>query len=640
MLRRAAGPALVGLAALAVFLPSLRNGFVDWDDARNLLDNLAYRGLGPDQLRWMWTTFHLGPYQPLSWMTYGLDYLLWGMRPLGYHLTSVLLHALSAGLLTAVVARLLPQRGDSFAVLAAVLWAVHPLRVEAVSWATERREVLCGAFALAALLSHLRGSRWGWTALLALTAMLSKGTAVVLPVLFVLVDLHREAPLRRALRRQGPLLVAAAAVAAVAVVGQRQAQALASLQEVGLSDRVVLFFHNLGFYAWKTVWPACLAPVYALTGSASGVRLGAAASAVLIGVVVVLARRRRGLLLLLAAYVVLVLPVGGLLQAGTQVAADRYAYAPGWTLSLLLALAATSLLGGDPRRLLACAVVAGLPLAVLTVRQQRVWRDPETLWTHQLACDPGSALAHYSLALRRVTREPGRDADLWAEPHFREAVRLRPDFPDAYRGLGNVLRRMGRFEEASRVYAAGLAVAPGNGPLLYGLALADWQTGRHAEAIARLSELAEVPPVTADSHLVLARALAAGGDVPAAVRAYERAMAAPTDAPAVAPMELAWLLSTYPDPRFRDGPRAMDLARRAARLGAELQAQGGLALRAGLAPRLVRTLAAALAEVGEFDAAAGVVERNQAVFQDGEEAAALRAQLARREPIRSQPVFP
>jgi hypothetical protein len=84
----------------------------------------------------------------------------------------------------------------------------------------------------------------------------------------------------------------------------------------------------------------------------------------------------------------------------------------------------------------------------------------------------------------------------------------------------------------------------------------------------------------------------------------------------------------------------MDLARRAARLGAELQARGGLALRAGLAPRLVRTLAAALAEVGEFDAAAGVVERNQAAFEDGEEAAALRAQLARREPIRSQPVFP
>jgi tetratricopeptide (TPR) repeat protein len=572
-------------------------------------------------------------------MTYGLDYLIWGMRPLGYHLTSVLLHALSAGLLTALIRRLLPERGESFAVLAALLWAVHPFRVEAVSWATERREVLCGAFALAALLSHLR-ARPIWTATLTLAAMLSKGTAVVLPALFVLIDLHRDVPWKNAVRRQVPLLVVSAGMAVLAVVGQRQAQALASLQEVALVDRGVLFFHNLGFYAWKTVWPACLAPLYGLTGSATAVRLGAAATIGVLTVAVVLGRRRRGVLLLLAAYVVLVLPVGGLLQAGTQVAADRYAYAPGWALSLLLASGLHAVLGDDPRRLLACAVVAGLPLSALAVRQQRVWRDPEVLWTHQLACDPHSALAHYSLALRRVTRESGREADLWAEPHFREAVRLRPDFPDAYRGLGNVLRRTGRFQEASNVYAAGLAVAPRNGPLLYGLGIAQWESGLRQDALATLATLAEIPPVTADAHLVLARALAAAGDVPGAVRAYERAMAAPTDAPAVAPMELAWLLATHPEARFRDGRRAAHLARQAGRLGAELQARGGLALRAGMAPRLIRSLAAALAEVGEFEAAADVLQDGAPAFQDPEEVQDLLARLARREPFRSQPVFP
>src|SRR5437867_370841 len=97
---------LVGVITFCVFVPSLRNGFVDWDDDKNLLNNLSYRGLGPAQLRWMWTTFHLGPYQPLSWMTYGLDYLIWGMRPFGYHLTSVLLHAFAAALFAGVAARL------------------------------------------------------------------------------------------------------------------------------------------------------------------------------------------------------------------------------------------------------------------------------------------------------------------------------------------------------------------------------------------------------------------------------------------------------------------------------------------------------------------------------------------------------
>jgi predicted Zn-dependent protease len=146
--------------------------------------------------------------------------------------------------------------------------------------------------------------------------------------------------------------------------------------------------------------------------------------------------------------------------------------------------------------------------------------------------------------------------------------------------------------------------------------------------------------VTADAHLVLARALAAAGDVPGAVRAYERAMAAPTDAPAVAPMELAWLLATHPEARFRDGRRAAHLARQAGRLGAELQARGGLALRAGMAPRLIRSLAAALAEVGEFEAAADVLQDGAPAFQDPEEVQDLLARLARREPFRSQPVFP
>src|SRR5262245_2865528 len=90
--------ALVGVTTFLVFLPALGHGFVNWDDEQNIVDNTAYRGLSPAQLKWMLTTFHLGPYQPLSWMTLGMDYLLWGMNPFGYHLTNVLLHAIAAGL--------------------------------------------------------------------------------------------------------------------------------------------------------------------------------------------------------------------------------------------------------------------------------------------------------------------------------------------------------------------------------------------------------------------------------------------------------------------------------------------------------------------------------------------------------------
>src|SRR5213594_1958908 len=150
-------PVLIALVTFAAFLPALQNQFVDWDDAANFLDNPHYRGLGWIHLRWMWTT-HLGHYIPLTWMTLGLDYLLWGMNPLGYHLTNLLLHAANAAVFFFVVrwllARALPspsERGHALAVsagFAALVFAIHPLRVESVAWVTERRDVLSGLFYL------------------------------------------------------------------------------------------------------------------------------------------------------------------------------------------------------------------------------------------------------------------------------------------------------------------------------------------------------------------------------------------------------------------------------------------------------------------------------------------------------------
>src|SRR5690242_7148466 len=83
-------PLAIALVTLITFAPALTNGFVSWDDGKNFVENQHYRGLGPSQLEWMWTTFHMGHYVPLTWMTLGADYLFWGMNPAGYHATSIL----------------------------------------------------------------------------------------------------------------------------------------------------------------------------------------------------------------------------------------------------------------------------------------------------------------------------------------------------------------------------------------------------------------------------------------------------------------------------------------------------------------------------------------------------------------------
>jgi hypothetical protein len=172
-----AWPLAVALVAFGVFWPALGGEFLDWDDALNLVDNPAFRGLGWSNLGWMFTTTLAGHWIPLTWISFGLDYRLWGMNPLGYHLTNVLLHSAAAAVFYLVALRLLrlavggPERRLRIGALAAALFfAIHPLRVESVAWITERRDVLSGLLFLLAIAAYLAAAeavgrrRRGWLA--------------------------------------------------------------------------------------------------------------------------------------------------------------------------------------------------------------------------------------------------------------------------------------------------------------------------------------------------------------------------------------------------------------------------------------------------------------------------------------------
>ena len=217
---------VVVAAAIAAFLPALSPDFVNWDDPGTLLDNPHYRGLGPRQLVWMFTTFHMGHYMPLTWLTLGWDYVMWEMSAWGYHLDNLLLHAGTALTFYFLALRLLrfalapppplpnpPSRasgggGDAAirfrlaAAAAALFFAVHPLRAESVAWITERRDVLSGLFYVAAALAYVKavseeprrvGLFWGSVALF-VCALLSKSITVTLPATLLVLDIY---PLRR-----------------------------------------------------------------------------------------------------------------------------------------------------------------------------------------------------------------------------------------------------------------------------------------------------------------------------------------------------------------------------------------------------------------------------------------------------------
>ena len=561
-------PVLIALVTLAAFLPTLQNQFVNWDDHENLLDNPHYRGLGRAHLRWMWTT-HMGHWIPLTWMTFGLDYLLWGMNPVGYHLTSLLLHVTNAVVFFFVVRRILTlalpspaERSHALAVsagFAALVFAIHPLRVESVAWVTERRDVLSGLFYLLTILVYLRASErgargqgWYWLSVAAFVcALLSKSMVVNLPVVLLILGVYPlrrlggaigwwSEPARRVYVEKIPFVLLAAAAAAIALMAQLSHNTMVSVVQLSGLGRLAVSAYGLSFYLWKTVAPVNLSPLYELPPT---VNPWAPPFIVSYGVVVaitalVLALRRRvpGLPAPWLAYVVVLLPVLGIFQSGPQIAADRYTYLAGLGWAILAGAGLLSCWRSSRRSKtgtpatwllasLALCVVVGL--GVLNWNQVQVWHDSETLWTHALSIDPQSPIAHndWGTALARQ----GRLAK--ASEHYRQALEIRPDYAPAHNNLGAALAQQGRLAEAIEHFRQALRLEPNFVDAHYNLGMALAQQGKLAEASEHYRQTLQSKPDYADAHNNLGAALAQQGKLAEAIEHFRQALRLKPDFP-------------------------------------------------------------------------------------------------------------
>lgn len=640
----------VALVTFAAYLPSLSHPFVVWDDEANFVNNPNYRGLGLEQLKWMFTTFHLGPYQPLSWMTLGLDYLVWGMDPRGYHFTNVVLHAVAAALVFALGVTLSEVRtgvgsrqARLLGIAVAFAWALHPLRVEAVSWVTERREVLSGALVFATLLAQARGWRWWWVALFALLAMLAKGTAVFVAPLLVGIDLYRSAEVgrgalwstaKKSVVRHALVFVFALVLGLIAIRGQGSVNAMVPWEVLGLFERLRIFGNSIGFYVEKTVWPTAIAPMYDPPADRSVLNWPAALSVSgLLGFLVVTwrARSRIGhLWLVVPAYLVLLLPIGGLAQVGSQLVADRYAYQPG--LIVVLGLVASVAFLVPRPTFTARAVMVAIVSAALgwrCIEQQAVWSSSAALWRHELKHYPDSPIAHLHMGLLQVEGKLPESTTAEAEAHFRAAIARSPGFGDAWCALGDLYGRAGDSAGALAAYEAAIAAQPHNRPGLLACANLRYALGKSESALMALRKLCEAAPNEHQPRLLLGRMLAACGRTREAIAEYERSV---TLGPRVArpALELAWLLATNPDDSVRDGARALRLV------------EGVVRAFGPSDPDVVQARAAALAEVGRFDEAVSILEgaRSRAPLEARQPIDALIAQYRARQPMRAPAGYP
>ena len=586
----------LALAAITVvaFLPALDNGYVNWDDDKNFLDNPHFRGLGLNQVVWAFTTFWLGVYQPLAWLLFSAQYLARGLDPFVFHATSLALHTANAlalyGMTAAILARVRPdpttggrRRRALCAAMASALYAVHPLRVEAVAWASCQPYLPCALFSLLSVWAYVKaGEAWpgrhrGWLAasfVLFAAALFSHAVAVGLPAALLILDAYplerhglchdgaREHVGRQALCEKLPFAALSAAVVALAIAAR--GQSLSTVHQSGPAASLAHGCHGLWFYLARTCWPHDLAAVYPAPRHVDW-RTTPFAQAIVATVAISLlgyALRRRfpGLLACWLCYVAILGPNSGLVRVNDQVAADRYGYLSMTVWVVLTAgLMESTWRRWAGRRGIAVAVTAMVTLLAILVclsRQQcRTWRDSETLWTHALTHGAdSSAVAHYNLGL--VLQRQGRlataashyleslrldpdDAEAQnnlgvvlqrqgkleaAAAHYSAALRLKPDSVDAHYNLGTILSRQGRFAEAEARYTEAVRLRPGFALAYNNLGADLFRQGRYAEAAARFAQSLRLDPGRADTHNNLGLALARLGNHDEAAAQYAEAL--------------------------------------------------------------------------------------------------------------------
>ncbi len=544
-------PALVSLVVLVSFSPALTAGFLNWDDDYNFTANPRYRGLSPSHLAWMFQTFLMGHWHPLTWITLGVDYTLWGMNPAGYHLSSVLIHAANAALLFVAIRRLLALAGSTPpgpwpAAVGALFYAVHPLRVESVAWVTERRDVVCGFFTLLTLLAWLkrieeerRGRPAGkWLALSVIAfaaALMSKAIAILIPAVLLILDVY---PLRRfaagerwrRLLEKVPFGLVSVADLAVMLAAMREIRAVRSIESYNVVERLAQAAYGLAFYVVKTAWPSNLIPIHRLETPmdpfAAKYALAALGVAAVTGLLLAFRKRVPWGLAAWLSFIVLVLPMLGIAVTGKQVAADRYTYLALMPASFLIAAFLQQ--PGLPKHVArGGAALLILALSAATWRQCGFWKDSVTLWSRQIAIDPDCDTAWHD---RGKARYDQGDAAGAMEDCTR-CLELNPRFAKSYNLRGLLLRQAGDVAGARADFDRALDLNPA-----YAIALSNRGDLRRSQgdldgALADAEAALRLEPSSASAHFVRAEVLLRRSRARDALQDYEDALAIQPDDP-------------------------------------------------------------------------------------------------------------
>jgi protein O-mannosyl-transferase len=611
---------LLGVAVLIVYGQALRCDFVNFDDGDYVTTNPnVQHGLNWESIKWALTTGCAANWHPITWLSHILDCQLYGLKPAGHHLTSLLLHAANGILLFLLLNRMTGALWPSAWV--AAIFALHPLRVESVVWVSERKDVLSTFFWMLAVGAYVRYvnrlksqiSNFKFFYALALVffalGLMSKPMVVTLPFVLLLLDYWPLGRLElgaqfswRLIVEKIPFLLVAAASSAVTFLVQRRAGVVTPFSNLLLSDRMSNAAVSYARYLGKIFWPLGLSVFYGFEHWKFYQVAGAVLLLGLITAWVVWPMRARPYLAVgWFWFLGMLVPAIGLVQTGHQSMADRYSYLPSVGISLMVAWGLRDLAARRPLLLKAVSTAGALALAacvVLTDRQITVCRNPVTLFSHAADVSDQDYLTCYNVGcavmeqgnfpraarcFERALKVAGKNVPPSflaqvqnnlgcslleqglipnAISNFESALTLQPAFPQAYYNMGRAFLTNRQPDVAVDCFQRALALDSSAAEVHYKLAIALAQLGRLAQAIAEYSETLRLRPDMAE-----------------------------------AANNLAWLLATCSDHSLRDGSRAVVLARQAS---ARTHDQN---------PVMLGTLAAAYAEAGELSKAVATAQR-------------------------------
>jgi tetratricopeptide (TPR) repeat protein len=458
---------LLGIATLATYLPTLQNGFIEFDDPGYVTANTRVQsGLSWKNAAWAFSTFDMGNWHPLAWLSHMADCQLYGLRPAGHHATSILLHALCAVMLFLLLESATGFRWRSLMV--AALFAVHPLNVETVAWVSERKSILSMLFSLCAIGLYgwyvrgarmSRGVRFVAVVVAFAFALFSKPMAVTLPVVLVLLDYwplgritfesRSAGEIRgqcwRLLLEKTPLFVMSAISSWVTILAQKRGEAISSMESLPMAERLQNSVVAYVIYIRRMLWPSDLSYFYPHRGSALPLWQAVVAAILLLAITGVVYRLRghRPVVFGWIFFLVTLLPVIGILQVGLQSMADRYAYIP--MIGLFIALAweldkAASRYRVSPA-FLAIAVILVVVLASgCTMITEGYWRGNLTLFAraHDVTSPPNLQI---ETNLAGALSDDGRFAE--ALVHYHHAALVAPNSFAPHYNLGYTLARTG-----------------------------------------------------------------------------------------------------------------------------------------------------------------------------------------------------